>query len=72
MWSDIFTYNSEAVLEMLELFSNDLSKLKDAVSKKDSTLLFSNFEKTRAVRKNIIDAGQEESDIDFGRKKFED
>jgi hypothetical protein len=35
-------------------------------------LLFSNFEKTRAVRKNIIDAGQEESDIDFGRKKFED
>ena len=72
MWSDIFTYNSEAVLEMLELFSNDLSKLKDAVSKKDSTLLFSNFEKTRAVRKNIIDAGTEESDIDFGRKKFED
>ena len=72
MWSDIFIYNSEAVLEMLELFSNDLSKLKDAVIKKDSTLLFSNFEKTRAVRKNIIDAGQEESDIDFGRKKFED
>ncbi|GIS05365.1 MAG: hypothetical protein CM15mP109_01210 [Candidatus Dadabacteria bacterium] len=28
MWSDIFTYNSEAVLEMLDLFSNDLSKLK--------------------------------------------
>ena len=33
MWSDIFTYNSEAVLEMLELFSNDLAKLKAAVIK---------------------------------------
>tara|TARA_B110000305_G_scaffold236567_1_gene298203 strand:+ start:1940 stop:2860 length:921 start_codon:yes stop_codon:yes gene_type:complete len=72
MWSDIFTYNSEAVLEMLELFSNDLAKLKDAVKKKDSDLLFSNFEKTRAVRKNIIDAGQEDNAIDFGRKKSED
>jgi len=72
MWSDIFTYNSEAVLEMLELFSNDLAKLKDAVRKKDSDLLFSNFEKTRAVRKNIIDAGQEDNTIDFGRTKSED
>ena len=72
MWSDIFTYNSEAVLEMLELFSNDLAKLKDAVKKKDSDFLFSNFEKTRAVRKNIIDAGQEDNAIDFGRKKSED
>ena len=68
MWSDIFTYNSDAVLEMLDLFSNDLAKLKAAVIKKDSDLLFSNFEKTREVRKNIIDAGQEESDVDFGRK----
>ena len=72
MWSDIFTYNSEAVLEMLELFSNDLAKLKAAVIKKDSDLLFSNFEKTREVRKNIIDAGQEESHVDFGRKKSEE
>ena len=51
MWSDIFTYNSDAVLEMLDLFSNDLAKLKAAVIKKDSDLLFSNFEKTREVRK---------------------
>ena len=72
MWSDIFTYNSDAVLEMLDLFSNDLAKLKAAVIKKDSNLLFSNFEKTREVRKNIIDAGQEESDVDFGRKKSEE
>ena len=59
MWSDIFTYNSEAVLEMLDLFSNDLSKLKDSILNKDTKMLFSSFEKTRNVRKKIIDAGQD-------------
>ena len=69
MWSDIFTYNSEAVLEMLDLFSNDLVKLKESILKKDTNMLFSSFEKTRNVRKRIIDAGQEDDKIDFGRKK---
>ena len=69
MWSDIFTYNSEAVLEMLDLFSNDLIKLKESILKKDTHMLFSSFEKTRNVRKRIIDAGQEDNKIDFGRKK---
>ena len=68
MWSDIFTYNSEAVLEMLDLFSNDLAKLKKSILKKDTNMLFSSFEKTRNVRKRIIDAGQDENTIDFGRK----
>ena len=69
MWSDIFTYNSEAVLEMLDLFSNDLIKLKESILKKDTNMLFSSFEKTRNVRKRIIDAGQDDNKIDFGRKK---
>ena len=69
MWSDIFTYNSEAVIAMLDLFSHDLNNLKESIIKKDSQSLFSSFEKTRSVRKSIIDAGQEESNIDFGRKK---
>ena len=68
MWSDIFTYNSEAVLEMLDLFSNDLTKLKKSILKKDTNMLFSSLEKTRNVRKKIIDAGQDENKIDFGRK----
>ena len=68
MWSDIFTYNREAVLEMLDLFSNDLIKLKNSILKKDANMLFSSFEKTRNVRKRIIDAGQDENKIDFGRK----
>ena len=69
MWSDIFTYNSEAVIEMLDLFSNDLIKLKESILKKDTNMLFSSFEKTRNVRKRIIDAGQDDNKIDFGRKK---
>ena len=68
MWSDIFTYNSEAVLEMLDLFSNDLTKLKKSILEKDTNMLFSSFERTRNVRKRIIDAGQDENKIDFGRK----
>ena len=69
MWRDIFLYNDEAVLEMLSFFSKDLMKLKKAIEEKDSDLLQTFFENTREVRKNIIDAGQEVSDIDFGRLK---
>ena len=54
MWSDIFTYNSEAVIAMLDLFSHDLNNLKESIIKKDSQSLFSSFEKTRSVRKSII------------------
>ena len=46
-------------LEMLDLFSNDLGKLKDSILNKDTKMLFSSFEKTRNVRKKIIDAGQD-------------
>ena len=69
MWRDIFLYNDEAVLEMLSFFSKDLMKLKKAIEEKDSDLLQTFFENTREVRKSIIDAGQEVSDIDFGRLK---
>ena len=69
MWRDIFLYNDEAVLEMLSFFSKDLMKLKKAIEEKDSDLLQNFFENTREVRKNIIDSGQEVSDIDFGRLK---
>ena len=44
---------------MLDLFSNDLGNLKDSILNKDTKMLFSSFEKTRNVRKKIIDAGQD-------------
>ena len=69
MWRDIFVHNSEAVLEMLNYFSKDLDDLKLAIKEKNSEYLEDFFNKTRDVRKNIIEAGQETKKIDFGRNE---
>ena len=58
MWRDIFLNNSEAVLEMLQRFNEDLSDLQKAIRKKDGIKLESFFSRTRNIRKKIIDAGQ--------------
>ena len=58
MWRDIFLSNSEAVLEMLQRFNEDLSDLQKAIRKKDGAKLHSFFSRTRSIRKKIIDAGQ--------------
>ena len=58
MWRDIFLNNSEAVLEMLQRFNEDLSDLQKAIRKKDGKKLQSFFSRTRNIRKKIIDAGQ--------------
>ena len=58
MWRDIFLNNSEAVLEMLQRFNEDLSDLQKAIRKKDGKKLESFFSRTRKIRKKIIDAGQ--------------
>ena len=67
MWRDIFINNSDAVLEMLDYFSNDLDKLKSAIKDNDYEYLENFFRKTRNVRKNIIEAGQDTQKVDFGR-----
>ena len=58
MWRDIFIHNSDAVLEMLQRFNEDLSDLQKAIRKKDGEKLHSFFLRTRLIRKKIIDAGQ--------------
>ena len=58
MWRDIFLNNSEAVLEMLQRFNEDLSDLQKAIRKKDGDKLHSFFSRTRSIRKKIIEAGQ--------------
>ena len=67
MWRDIFINNSDAVLEMLDYFSSDLDKLKAAIKDNDYEYLENFFKKTRNVRKNIIEAGQDTQKVDFGR-----
>ena len=58
MWRDIFLNNSEAVLEMLQRFNEDLSDLQKAIRKKDGKKLEMFFSRTTKIRKKIISAGQ--------------
>jgi len=68
MWRDIFMNNKEAVLEILGRFTEDLAALQRAIRWGDGDTLFELFTRTRAIRRGIIDAGQETPAPDFGRK----
>jgi cyclohexadieny/prephenate dehydrogenase len=67
MWRDVFLANKDAVLEMLQRFSEDLSALQRAIRWNDGDTLFNLFTKTRAVRRSIIEQGQDDAKPDFGR-----
>lgn len=67
MWRDVFLTNREAVLEMLGRFLEDLSSLQRHVRNSDGDALESLFTRTRAIRRSIIDAGQETDAPNFGR-----
>lgn len=69
MWRDIFLNNREAVLEMLGRFTEDLSELQKAIRYGDGDTLFKLFANARAMRRGIIEAGQDTSAPDFGRAK---
>lgn len=59
MWRDVFLNNDEAVLEMLQRFSEDLSYLQRAIRWREGDKLFDMFTRTRDIRRSIIDAGQD-------------
>jgi len=67
MWRDVFLANKEAVLEMLQRFSEDLSTLQRAIRWNDGDTLFNLFTRTRAIRRSIIEQGQDDAKPDFGR-----
>jgi cyclohexadieny/prephenate dehydrogenase len=67
MWRDVFLNNKEAVLEMLGRFNNDLGLLTRAIDAGDGPALFDWFTRTRAIRRSIIEIGQETAAPDFGR-----
>ncbi len=67
MWRDVFLNNKEAVLEMLGRFSEDLAALQRMIRWDDGDALQELFTRTRAIRRSIIDAGQDTADADFGR-----
>jgi len=71
MWRDVFLNNKDAVLEMLGRFSEDLTALQRAIRWEDGDALYEMFVKTRRIRKQIIEAGQEDDVANFGRQHDE-
>ena len=67
MWRDVFLTNKDAVLEMLQRFTEDLTALQRAIRVGDGDQLFEHFERTRAIRRSIIELGQDDDRPDFGR-----
>jgi len=67
MWRDVFLANKEAVLEMLQRFTEDLTALQRAIRWGDGDTLFDLFTRTRAIRRSIIEQGQDDARPDFGR-----
>jgi cyclohexadieny/prephenate dehydrogenase len=58
MWRDIFLNNREAVLEVIQRFTEDLTQLQRAIRWGEGEVLENKFATTRAVRRAIIDAKQ--------------
>ncbi|MCJ8057085.1 prephenate/arogenate dehydrogenase family protein [Shinella curvata] len=67
MWRDVCLHNKDAILEMLSRFSEDLAYLQRAIRWGDGEKLFDLFTRTRAIRRSIIDAGQDTAAPNFGR-----
>jgi cyclohexadieny/prephenate dehydrogenase len=72
MWRDVFLNNKHAVLEALGRFSEDLTALQRMIRRGDGEGLFELFTRTRAIRRGIVELGQETAAPDFGRRHDED
>jgi cyclohexadieny/prephenate dehydrogenase len=67
MWRDVFLTNREATLDILGRFTEELFVLQRAIRMGDGAQLFEYFTRTRAIRRGIIEAGQDTAAADFGR-----
>ena len=67
MWRDVFLTNKDATLDILGRFTEELFALQRAIRMGDGDLLFDYFTRTRAIRRGIIEAGQDTDAPDFGR-----
>ncbi|MBU2934748.1 MULTISPECIES: prephenate/arogenate dehydrogenase family protein [Pacificibacter] len=67
MWRDVFLSNKDATLEILGRFTEELFALQRAIRMGDGDHLHDYFTRTRAIRRGIIDAGQDTDAPNFGR-----
>ena len=68
MWRDVFLNNREAVLELLGRFMEDLSALQRAIRWGEGEKLYELFKRSRRIRREIIEAGQDTAAPGFGRR----
>ncbi|QZH75409.1 MAG: prephenate/arogenate dehydrogenase family protein [Erythrobacter sp.] len=71
MWRDVFLHNREAVLEMMDRFLTDLAFMREAIRAGDGETMFDLFSRTRAIRRGIVELGQDDARPDFGRSDHE-
>ncbi len=69
MWRDVFLNNREATLEILGRFTEELFALQRAIRTGDGDHLHEYFTRTRAIRRGIIEAGQDTGEPNFGRER---
>ncbi len=67
MWRDVFLNNREATLDILGRFSEELMLIRRAIRTGDGAFLHDYFTRTRAIRRGILEAGQDTPAPDFGR-----
>jgi cyclohexadieny/prephenate dehydrogenase len=67
MWRDVFLTNKDAVLDILGRFTEELFVLQRAIRMGEGEHLHEYFTRTRAIRRGIIEAGQDTAAPDFGR-----
>ena len=67
MWRDVFLSNKHATLEILGRFTEELFALQRAIRTGDGAMLHDYFTRTRAIRRGIVEAGQDTDAPDFGR-----
>jgi len=68
MWRDVFLHNKDAVLEMMDRFLGDLEAMRAAIKADDGEAMFDLFTRTRAIRRGILEQGQDDARPDFGRE----
>ncbi len=71
MWRDVFLTNKDATIEMLGRFTEELFALQRAIRTGDGEQLFDYFTRTRAIRRGILEAGQDTDAPDFGRQRVD-
>jgi cyclohexadieny/prephenate dehydrogenase len=68
MWRDVFLNNREAVLEVLGRFSEDLAALQRAIRWGEGDTLYALFDRARRMRREVIEAGQDSAEPNWGRE----